>query len=260
MGITDIAGQYVQLAPEGPSHYVGKCPFCGAGADSLVISVDTQYWHCLSCGANGDRYDFVARSEHVGRAEAILMVGHHTISGEPFPHARFRKREPDAAASAAKQVKPAPPQPTAPPERPAATAAPVSPGVAPPGVVAPAGAAQGPAASFTDFRNIIPSYQGAALLDNQSKAIAVDTALPLSAELVGVGEILAPILERAGNVYGQSNATLPATLTMASDELAILLYKFGQTAKPRLLVVRLANPSEVPVARRIVASVSAKLT
>ncbi len=242
LGIVDIAGQYVQLAPEGPSHFVGKCPFCGAGADSLVLSVDTQYWHCLSCGANGDRYDFVARSEHIGRAEAILMVGHHTISGEPFPHARFRKVEPAAAeqASPAKPAPPPPPQPAAPP------------------AAAPAGA-QGPAASFTDFRNIIPSYQGAALLDERSKAIAVDTSFSFSAELVGVAEILAPILERAGNVYGQSNATLPASLTLASEELAILLHKFGQAAKPRLLVVRLANPSEVPVARRIVASASAKL-
>lgn len=252
LGIVDIVGQYVQLAPEGPSHYVGKCPFCGAGADSLVLSVDTQYWHCLSCGANGDRYDFVAKSEHIGRAEAILMVGHHTISREPFPHARFRAGEPPApAAEASAPIQPAQPAapPAPPPERPTV-----------PDAATPPGAAQGIAASFLDFRNIIPSYQGAALLDDKSEAIAVDAAYSFSADLAGVGKVLAPILERAGNVYGQSNATLPATLTMASDELAVLLHKFGQTARPKLLVVRLANPSEVPVARRIVASVSEKLT
>lgn len=248
LGIADIVGQYVQLAPEGPSHFVGKCPFCGAGIDSLVLSVDTQYWHCLSCGANGDRYDFVARSEHVGRAEAILMVGHHTISGDPFPHARF-KTAPPARAPEAKPVKPAPPPAAKPPEPPKAPAAPAAPGAAP-GMPAP----------FLEFRNIIPSYQGAVLLDEKSRVLVGDAEFPSSAELAGVGEILSPILERAGNVYGQSNSTLPATLTLASEELAILVHKFGPAIKPRLLVVRLANPSDVPVARRLAASVSAKLS
>jgi hypothetical protein len=87
-----------------------------------------------------------------------------------------------------------------------------------------------------------------------------DTEYPRSADLAAVGGMLAPLLEQAGIVYSQSNSTLPATLTLESEDSAILVHKFGTLAKSRLLVVRLANPSDLPVARRLVASASAKLT
>jgi len=257
LGIADIAGQYVKLTPEGPSHFIGKCPFCAAEEDSLILSVDTQYWHCLSCGANGDRYDFVARSENIGRAEAILMVGHHTNSGEPFPHARFKPAPPSpaaeppkvapAAATAAAAPAPKPPEP------PPATAAPA----------APAGPAleQALAAAFLQFRNIIPSYQGAALFDDKSRMILGDSGYSLSADLGAVVQALAPILAQAAAVFSKwgINAAGPGTVTLSSENLAILVYKFGP-GQSRQLMVRLQNPSDAAVARRLVASASARLT
>jgi hypothetical protein len=56
------------------------------------------------------------------------------------------------------------------------------------------------------------------------------------------------------------NATIPATLTLASEDSAILVHKSGTADKLMLLVVRLSNPSDVPVARRLVASAAAKFT
>lgn len=254
LSIVDIVGQYVQLTPEGPSHYVGRCPFCSPEEDTLVLSVDTQYWHCLTCGADGDRYDFVARSENISRAQAILMVGHHTSTGEPFPHARFKPGEPvkvaETRTAPAAAAGPAPPS-AKPPEPPKAKAA-----AGPPPPAPTDSAKQG----LLALRNLIPSYQGAALLDEQARMIFGDTEYPLSAELAGIGEMLAPIFEQAGVVYSQSNTTLPGTLTLSSEDLAILVYKFDVTGKARLFVVRLANPADVAVARRLVVSASAKFT
>lgn len=259
LDIAGIVGQYVQLTPEGKSHYVGQCPFCSSGEDSLILSLDTQYWHCLSCGENGDRYDFVAKSEKIGRAQAILTVAHHTNSGEPFPHARFKPGEPSA-----KVVK------SGEPERPAAVA-PAPPSTALPetktkAATSPSGtpkesAEKGLLALFLEFRNIIPSYQGAAILDDESRMILSDSEYPLSADLAGIGEILAPILVDARTVFSQSaiSDTVSGTLALASENLAILVHKLFPADKSRLLVVRLANPADVPVARRLVASVSAKL-
>ncbi len=258
LSIADIVGQYVQLTPEGDSHYLGKCPFCSSTEDSLILSRDTQYWHCVSCGAGGDRYDFVAKAEHISKAAAILAVGHHTVSGEPFPHARLKAAAPAAAPRPREPGRPAamaPAPPSPPPEAPAATA--VS------GPAAPEGSAgKGLLAPFLQFRNIIPSYQGAAILDDKSKMIVFDSDYSLSAELGNIGEILAPILVHAGKVFSKSGsgAATPGTLTLTSQNVAILVHKFGPADESMLLVVRLANPSDEPVARRLVASASPRFT
>jgi hypothetical protein len=253
LNIVDIVGQYVPIVPEGKAHYLGKCPFCPAEEGSLVISVENQYWSCLSCGAHGDRYDFVAQSEHVSRAEAILMVAHHTNSRELFPHAVFKPGAPAATtphmpeqAAAAPSPAPAPPQPQPPKAETAATQPDTE-----KGLLAP----------FLRFRDIIPSYQGAAILDHQSKMMVFDSDYAFSADLAGTGEILAPVLAQATAVLAQSgnNISEPCTLTFASDELAILMHKFSPADESMVLMVRLANPSDMPIARRLVASASAKL-
>jgi hypothetical protein len=251
LDIVRIVSQYVRLAPEGESHYIGHCPFCTAEEDSLILSVDTQYWHCLSCGANGDRYDFVARSENISRAEAILMIGHHTNTGDPFPHARFKPAKPSAKVAEAPKAT-APPS-AKPPEAPKAQAAQPAP---------PSGVEKVLLKPFLEFRNIVPSYQGAALLDDKSRTILSDSEYPSSAELAGVGALLATALVHTATMFtkwGMGAATLPAQLILASENSAILVHKFGQPAAPRLLLIRLANPSDVAVARRLVASASAKL-
>ncbi len=258
LDIVAIVGQYVQLTPHGETHYSGQCPFC-LSPDDLILSTENQYWMCLACGADGDRYDFVARSEKISRAEAILMVGHHTISREPFPHARF-KAAPSAKAAETPEPKraakaPAPAATAPPPEAAGAKAAPGE-------AAAPQGAAEkGLLAPFLAFRNIIPSYQGAAILDKESRMIVYDSDFPSSTDLAGVGAILAPILVHVGRLISQwgMGATVPATLTLTSEDQAILVHKSGPADELMLLVVRLANPSDVPIARRLVASASTKL-
>lgn len=238
LDIADIVGQYVKLTPEGTAHYLGKCPFCSAAEDSLILSKETQYWHCLSCGENGDRYDFVAKMEKISRAEAILMIGHHTMSGEAFPHAIFKPARPTGKAAEPR------------PERPAARAP------------APSAAVEkGLSAIFQEFRNIIPSYQGAAILDDRSRLLLSDTGFSFSAELAGVGENLATILVHAATLFSKwgGKASVPATLTFASENLAILVHKFGPADKLIVLVVRLGDPGDVFAARRLAGSASAKL-
>jgi len=269
LDIAGIVGQYVQLAPEGNTHFLGRCPFCGA-ADSLILSKDTQYWHCLSCGLNGDKYDFVAKSEKMSRAEAILSVGHHAVAGEPFPHALFKPAKPGAAPGAA-PAKPAAAGPGAapkPPQAPQPAQAPQPPKAAPappprPATAAPVGSAPPRLVeAFQEFRNIIGSYQGAALLDGKTRMIASDTASSASGDLATAGGLLAPVLADAAilcSKWGMGSG-LPATVILASEDLAILVHKFGPADNARLLAVRLGNPGDAGVARRLVSGASAKLT
>lgn len=120
----------------------------------------------------------------------------------------------------------------------------------------------GMAAPFLELRNIIPSYQGAAILDDKSRLIASDSEFSFSADLAAIGALLAPGLVHAAALFSKwgMGVFLPATLTLASEELSILVHKFGAADKSRLLLVRLANPSDAAMARRLVASVSAKHT
>ncbi|HEY0666457.1 MAG TPA: CHC2 zinc finger domain-containing protein [Gallionella sp.] len=263
--LEDIVGQYVQLTQEGKSHYKGQCPFC-LSADSLVLSLENQYWGCLSCGVQGDRYDFVAKSENIGRAQAILLVGHHTNTGEPFPHARYKPGEISfkVAETTEQESKVPPSTETKPSEasRPATPEPEVSQAKADANVSPPpkGGDEQGLLAHVLGFRNIIPSYQGAAILDHESRMIVCDNEFPLSADLAEIGGILASIQEQAGALLSKwgMTATMPSTLTLASEDSAILMHKSGSADKLKILVVRLANPSDVPVVRRLVASAAAK--
>lgn len=265
--LEDIVGQYVQLTQEGKLHFKGQCPFC-LSADSLVLSLENQYWGCLSCGVQGDRYDFVAKSENIGRAQAILLVGHHTNTGEPFPHARFKPGEISfKVAEISEQESKAPTSTATKPPEASRPATPKPEASQPKADISVSGAPkggdeQGLLAHILGFRNIIPSYQGAAILDHESRMIVCDSEFPSSADLAGIGEILAPIMAHAGTMLSKwgMNATIPATLTLASEDSAILVHKSGSADKLMLLVVRLANPSDVPVARRLIASAAVKFT
>ncbi len=249
LSLTEILGQYLQMTPVSNSHHSGHCPFCSSGdKDNLIVSLISRHWICLTCGADGDRFDFVAKSENISRAEAILLVSRHAESGEPFAHARFK---PQAPAPEEKKI----PEPEQTPEKAPAPAAPKP-------TKAKAASAKHSAGSellarFLQYRDVIPSYQGAAVLDGQAKLIASDSDFPLSSNLTGIGETLTPVLAHVGTLLPKNGASaLPATLTFASDDLAIVAHQSGTADKALLLLVQLANPADVPVTRRLVTTAS----
>ncbi len=260
LSFTDIVGQYAQLTPVTNSHYSGHCPFCASDdADNLIVSLYSHRWICLSCGAEGDRYDFVSKAENISRAEAILMVSNHASSGPSFPHARIKPGSTSGTATQSgapsKKTAKTPASFVTKPAEPAKAKAPSS----QPGTTRE-NAGNKLMACFLECRNFIPSYQGAAVLDEQSRMIACDSEHPLSASLSGVGEMLAPILALAGTAFskwGMDN-TLPASLTMASEDSAIVAHKSGSADKLMLLVVQLKNPADMPVARRLISSAAIK--
>lgn len=253
LNLVDIVGEYVQLTREGESHYVGQCPFC-LTQGSLILSVDNPYWSldkqgwaCLHCGAEGDRYDFVARIENVSRADAILMIAHYTNTREPFPHARFKV--PGGAAEAETPAAPAAKWPEA-----------VLVERRPPKFGGMDEADHKELMTrLVKFRNIIPSYEGAAVQNDASRQILFsDSEFPFSAELGELADMLWPLLANAGTVFPEPgrNRAKANTLSLASEEFAILGHKFGRERNDlMLLVVRLGNPSELPVARLVVNSV-----
>lgn len=255
LNLADIVGEYVPLTRESDSHYIGQCPFCSTPG-SLILSMDNPYWSldkqgwsCLFCGAEGDRYDFVARAEHVSRADAILILAHHTNTHEPLPHAHINA--PGAAAAEGKIATLASLA-----RRPAKVD--VERRTDKPSVMD----AQGRKEMMTrlvKFRNIIPSYQGAAVQNDESRHIVfADDEFPLSAELGELAEMLWPIITHAETVFPEArqDQVMANTLSLASDEFAILGHKFGRARSDvMLIVVRLGNPSELPVARYVINSV-----
>lgn len=52
----------------------GNCPFHGEKTPSFKIDPATQLWHCFGCGAGGDSFGFVMRSDNVDFPDAVRML------------------------------------------------------------------------------------------------------------------------------------------------------------------------------------------
>jgi DNA primase len=68
--IADVVGQKVALKKAG-STLKGLCPFHSEKTPSFVVFPDKGNYHCFGCGANGDIFSFVMRTENIDFAEAL---------------------------------------------------------------------------------------------------------------------------------------------------------------------------------------------
>ena len=71
--IVRLVGEHLRLHPKG-SEYVGLCPFHDDHKPSMCVVPTKQIFHCFSCGAGGNAYDFVIRFHGMEFREALEFL------------------------------------------------------------------------------------------------------------------------------------------------------------------------------------------
>ncbi len=90
--LVTIVAERVALKQKGRLFW-GNCPFHGEKTPSFKVDPATQLWHCFGCGAGGDVYGFVMRSENLDFPDAVRLLAdrarieiHEGEGGVPRSH------------------------------------------------------------------------------------------------------------------------------------------------------------------------------
>ncbi|HVC35775.1 MAG TPA: DNA primase [Chloroflexota bacterium] len=73
LDVVDVVGQKVTLKKTGQT-FKGLCPFHGEKTPSFIVFPDKGNYHCFGCGANGDIFSFVMKTENLDFAEALRTL------------------------------------------------------------------------------------------------------------------------------------------------------------------------------------------
>ena len=73
LDVVDVVGQKVSLKKAGQT-FKGLCPFHGEKTPSFVVFPDKGNYHCFGCGANGDIFTFLMKTENLDFAEALRTL------------------------------------------------------------------------------------------------------------------------------------------------------------------------------------------
>lgn len=71
--IVELIGQTVSLKKAG-RNFKGLCPFHQERTPSFIVFPESQHFHCFGCGASGDAFAWVMRTENVDFAEALRIL------------------------------------------------------------------------------------------------------------------------------------------------------------------------------------------
>ena len=82
LALNEIAGRRVRLTRQG-NEFKGLCPFHNEKTPSFTINEDKGFFHCFGCGAHGDIFGFVMRTEGLDFIEAVERLA--TECGLPIP-------------------------------------------------------------------------------------------------------------------------------------------------------------------------------
>jgi len=85
--IVRIVGDYVKLKKAGAQNYSGLCPFHSEKTASFSVHATRQFYHCFGCGASGDVFSFIQKTENITFPEAVRLVAQKL--GIPLPKATY---------------------------------------------------------------------------------------------------------------------------------------------------------------------------
>lgn len=85
LDIVDVVGQKVALKKAGRT-FKGLCPFHNEKSPSFIVFPDKGNYHCFGCGANGDVFSFVMKTENLDFGETLrLLASRAGVELEPRP-------------------------------------------------------------------------------------------------------------------------------------------------------------------------------
>ncbi len=73
LAISEVIGRKIKLTRKGREH-LGLCPFHSDRKPSLTVSDEKGFYHCFSCQAHGDVFDFVMETEGLNFREALEQL------------------------------------------------------------------------------------------------------------------------------------------------------------------------------------------
>ena len=71
--VVDLISGYVTLKKKG-QNFFGLCPFHPEKTPSFSVNPDKQIFHCFGCGAGGNVFTFLMRSEGINFPESIKFL------------------------------------------------------------------------------------------------------------------------------------------------------------------------------------------
>lgn len=74
LATSEIVGKRVVLKNKGREHQ-GLCPFHNEKTPSFTVNDEKGFYHCFGCGAHGNIFDFVMRTEGLNFPETIEKLG-----------------------------------------------------------------------------------------------------------------------------------------------------------------------------------------
>ncbi|MCK4873652.1 MAG: DNA primase, partial [Phycisphaerales bacterium] len=82
--IVDLIGEHLTLTPKG-REFVGICPFHDDHKPSMWVVPHKQIYHCFSCGAGGNAFDFMMNYHKMGFVDALKALADRAgITLTPF--------------------------------------------------------------------------------------------------------------------------------------------------------------------------------
>ncbi len=93
VGLVDVIARRVKLEKRG-REYIGLCPFHGEKTPSFTVNESKGFYHCFGCGAHGDAFGFVMRTQGIDFPEAVKLLAREagvTLRSDFDPQERQKK-------------------------------------------------------------------------------------------------------------------------------------------------------------------------